>query len=156
MKIDQLKCKSVLASIALLLLSSNCSQRFESIIRERIVKQCKPNSDCIISIKELTNFNWEKFYVFGVTTTLEDMNKALGFNYPYYKEFCRTLVFLENNQIIYHEENASNIERIENNEVVFNYSDSVKFACFTPSNAIFEVHKYSSGKGESYILTQFK
>jgi hypothetical protein len=142
--------------IVVLISFNSCSHISESKMNKRIIKQYKHNPDSSISLNTFMSFKWDKVYVFGFPTTLENMNKTLGFSYPYYKEFCNTIVFLQNNQIVYHEENHTNVEKIENGEVIFKYPDSLNFACYKPANAIFKISKISLDRGFYYELEQIK
>jgi len=151
------KYKYIIASIVLGLLLWNCKHSFEDKIERRITKKYESgNNSTTISIKDLTDFKWDSLYIFNFNNTFEDVNRSLGFKYPYYKEFSRIYVFLNNNKIIYHEEDPENIESLENKEVVFKDSDSAKFVCYSYSNANFKVKVCSFEKGVYYELTQIK
>lgn len=121
-------------------------------IGDKIEEECASNSQCVITISSVTDFQWSKLYVFSPTATLEDVNSRLGFEYPYYKEFSRIMVFVNHGKIVYHEEEPASIERLRNKDVIFNYSDSVKSSSYTPTEK-FKASVNSIDDGIYYELT---
>ena len=140
-------------AIGILLISTGCNKSIEDKIGKKIEDECSSKTACVISIKTITDFEWEKMYVFGSSARLEDINKALGFEYPYYKEFSRIIVFMDNGKIVYHEENSSNVEHLEDKDVIFNYGHSLKYSSYNMSDAVFKAQINQIENGVYYELT---
>jgi hypothetical protein len=135
--------------IILFNLLTACQSSFESKIREKIISDSKTHYKVIFSLKDLTNFDWDKFYVFESSCNQKDINDGLGFEYPYYKASSRILVFLKNDKIMYHEENPQNEE---GSKLLFAHPDSTKYFRCTLGNSYFRVEEKSAGKENSYKL----
>lgn len=58
-----------------------------------------------IDVNSLTDFNWEKAYIFTPYTTQETISEQLGVNYKdpsnlYYRDDINLIVFLDNNKVV--------------------------------------------------------
>lgn len=121
----------------------------EKRIRNKI-EDC--NSDkCKIIIDQLTDFKWDKLMVSNGYLSPEQIEAAIGMDYPYWKNNTRPMIFLYKNKIIYHENNEDNVEHILNNQVVFHHPDSVKYQIFTPKTAIFRAKRVEVSYGDHYF-----
>lgn len=137
-------------------LFTSCHPSFESRIKEKIAADLKTHYKVILSLKELTDFDWDRLYVFDAHCSLKEINKVLGFDYPFYKEFSRILVFIKDEKIVYHEENAHSIEGIEDGEVIFSSNDTLKYSSYRKGAAFFRVENKKFEKGTYYELIQLK
>src|ERR1043166_1470867 len=80
------------------------SNSVEARIVNRINQQCGKAGDCIIRIREVTPFDWDKMYVFTDGAAQGEVDKALGVPFPNYTEFTRKIVFMNRGVIVYSEE----------------------------------------------------
>jgi len=146
------------AVIALLLICSGCSTNgaFEQKIVRRINSTCKGSIDCTIRIKDLTNFDWDKMYAFKYTVRADEAEKAMGVPLPEYTEFTRKIVFLKSNQIVYFEEEPTDIEGPVNGQIAFDIPDLGNYKLYTPDTAVFKARKLESRNIVYYELNQIQ
>ena len=143
----------LLLLIVLFICRCSGNGNIEREIKNTISKVCI-NNDCRIVISKLTDFKWDKMFVFDSPVSLETITEAIGTDYPGYVEFSRTLIFMNKGSIVYYENNPSKIETFTPGQVIFNYHHSVKYKMFLPNNAIFKVKTKTSDEGDYYILYQ--
>jgi len=148
-----MKIRNLILGLLLIFFNSSCYHSFDNKTLHWIKNNCNQNKDCILNINDLTDFKWDKSYVFGATAS-ENINRVLGFNYPYYREFSTLIMFLKNNEIVYHQEIDSNIEKVDNNEIVFIGNDSINYVSITHQNERFKVQVDSTEDGVYYKLIQ--
>jgi len=137
------------------MLSGCKSNTFESKITNKIESSCKQNS-CAISIKDITDFTWDKMYVFKYNVTLKEVNKVLGVNFANYTEFTRKIIFTSGGKIVYEEEEKTNIEGLVNNEVVFDIPDTMNYKFYNIEEAKFTVIQKEFDRGKYFELMQIK
>jgi hypothetical protein len=112
---------------------------------------CESPTTCTIRLREETNFEWDKFYVFKYKATRDEIRKALGFSLPRYQEFKRKLVFVNDGQLVYYEEEPTDIESLIDQEVVFDMPDEANFVSYG-ADAVFQVSKKRFQRGVYYQL----
>jgi hypothetical protein len=146
---------SITVAFAVLILSS-CSKHsnFEATIADKIKNSCKENSECTINVKDLTDFNWDKMFVFKYNASLEDVNKVVGANAGKYTEFMRRIIFTLNNKVVFNEEQPTNIEGLTEGEIVFDIPDSLTYKSYDVNTAIFLSRTRESNSTTYYELTQ--
>jgi len=130
------------------------------VIERRIVEQvnnCKPNSSCIIRIKDLTDFDWDQMHAFSAGASQEFIEKALGIPFPDYVEFKRRIVFLKAGRIVHREDEPTDIEQSVDGQVCFaeSYAEPAHWL-FSPETAVFSVAKRKFTNGNIYLLTELK
>lgn len=156
-RLIKLTMKRLYVLTLLILLMFGCSK--SRVIEQRIGKRiddCKSADACIIRIKDLTDFQWDKMYVFEYGARLEQIEKALGTKYPDYVEFKRRIVFLKGGGIVHREDEPTDIERLVNGQVSFAESYTNPVWSFTPETAVFRGEKKEFSEGVYYVLTQVK
>jgi hypothetical protein len=129
------------------------SNSIEDKIKDNVEKDCK-NANCAIIITNLTDFQWDKMYVFNNPTAPDEIDQAIGLNYPYYVEFTRTIVFLNKNKIVHYENHHSKAEGPTDGEVLFKYPDSLKYQVYKPGQSTFKVKQKTSKDISYYVLFQ--
>jgi hypothetical protein len=147
-KLDHLK--FAFSLIILFNLLTGCQSSFESKIQQKIISDSKTHYKVIFPLKDLTNFDWDKFYAFDSNCDQKVINKALGFEYPYYKESSKTLVFIQNGKIVHHEENPVTKNGSKDVVVSFVHPDSIQYFRCTFGNSYIRVE--GSEKTNSYKL----
>ena len=121
------------------------------------VEGCKSDAPCIVRIKDLTDFQWDKMYVFSYGAYPEYIEKALGAPLPYYVEFQRRMVFLKDGKIVYREDEPTDVEHLVDGEVTFaGMNTEPSYVTFTPETAVFSAAKFKHSNGVAYSLTQVK
>jgi hypothetical protein len=143
----------VFAFVLPIMISCSKSGIIEQKIGDRI-NACKPTEVCIIKIKELTDFQWDKMYVFTSGARNEHIDKALGMKYPNSVEFTRLMVFTKDGKIVHREEEPTSVENIVNGEISFKGSYVDRYYLYTPDTASFRAKKTEFKEGSYYKLTQ--
>jgi len=129
---------SILFTVCIVVLSA-CKKNLQERILIDIYSECK-KKECVINIKNVTDFNWNRMYIFSVQASQEEMNKAMGFTYNGWSDLTSQIVFTLNDSIVYVEKDSydpdapSKINFGEDN-------DTAHCMMFTPATAIFRVHK---------------
>lgn len=135
---------------------SGCNEKHTGKMELKIEKYIKSNCNtldsCKVDLSKVTSFQWDILYIFKETASLEEIQKIMGIEYPYYQDVARRLVFIKNNQIVYHEDIFPNVENIEEGQIIFNIPDSINFIKFTKKQ--FNVKKEISGEESYYLLSQ--
>jgi hypothetical protein len=142
----------IIGCLLFVLLCGCTSKRIEQKIRDRIEAQCKNGGDCIIRIKDITDFGWDKMFVFDYGVSQEQIEKALGTPFPGYVEFTRRLVFLKTGKIIYSEDEPTDIEAPVNGMVSFGIDKADGYKVYTPDEAVFRAERNKFSKGIFYHL----
>ncbi len=141
--------------IIILLTFTGCSElNIEKKIVNTIEDNCIKENKCIIIIKELTNFNWDRMYVFKYNTTSEDIRNVIGSTPPHFTEFSRKIIFKLNSSIVHYEEECSNVEGLTNGEVIFDLNENEIYKEYTIEDAVFFGEKLEFDKGVYYKLKQ--
>lgn len=126
--------------------------KLERKIEKHIENQCS-NDICTIDLSDITEFQWDKLYVFNESATLDTIENVIGQNYPFFTDIARRMVFINsNNIIVYHEDVFPLASQFVNGQVLFNLSENVTYRLF--SHKVFEVRKYYTEKGYYYVLDQ--
>lgn len=111
----------------------------ENSIAEKVIATCTNKASCVISLKEFTRFDWDKFYVFNYTYPAKFINNAIGMTYQYYQSDTRPWIFMKNDTVVYYENNPYLTEKPINNKVHFAFPDSLQFKLYTPKDSLFKV-----------------
>lgn len=135
---------------------NSCNNNKAKGLKGQILNYCSGKKDCLIEIKSVTKFEWTEMFVFRNNATNEDIQKAIDTNYPYYKEFTDRIIFLKGKEIVYHEDNKTNIERIDKGDLIFNFSDTLKYANYRPNEAVFKLNNVEGSSGIYYEMIKQK
>ena len=119
-----------------------------------IEKECQQADTCTVDLKGITNFAWDKLYLFDVSGA-DDVDTVLGFHYPYFEDVASRIIFVKNNQVVYHEDEYPNPDKPPIANITFNLGGAHAYVC-TPKNATFGVKKTTEDKYSSYVLTPVK
>jgi hypothetical protein len=116
------------------------SREFEQKIVTRI-KQCHDPNDCQVSVEGLTEFQWDRAYVFAASDSRKSREVVLGCSDVGYQEMTRQIVFMKNGKLVHQESEPSELEGAVSDEVDFKVTTTYpNFAAFGPS-AVFSVLK---------------
>ena len=142
--------------LALVLLES-CGRKsinpnsVEGKLVARINSTCQDSSVCTIRVRDVTNFDWDKMYVFKYTATSDQMNKAVGLPLPPYEEFERKIIFVGGGKVVYSEADPTDVEKPIDQEVVFDMPDDALYKSYG-RDSVFRVTKKSFSNGVYYEL----
>jgi hypothetical protein len=95
-------------------------------------------------------------YIFKENMSLEQINSTLGFEYPYFEDIAKRIVFVKGNRVIFHEDEFPGVETTKNCELVFDLGDKVSFKSYSPGEAIFKVRRIEFSNGIYFKLTQIE
>jgi hypothetical protein len=127
----------------------------EGKIVSKVNSTCRVLGSCTIRLKDLTSFEWDKVYVFKYNASLEDINKALGFELPAYTEFTRRIIFLREGEGVHREEEPTSVEGPVDGEVVFDIPDDAVYKSYN-ADVTFKVRRRTFEQGAYYELTEIK
>ncbi len=137
-----------------IIMIAGCQSSIQKKIVYNIKLNCKNPDTCVLNIENVTNFKWDKLYIFNEDVHLEELNKVLGFNYEYFKDIARRIIFTRGNKVVYHEDDYPYPEEKFKGKVIFDLGfDTVKYAIFTNNEAIFKIHRKKIEGFEYYELT---
>ncbi|MGH2666303.1 hypothetical protein [Flavobacterium sp.] len=128
------------------LLIISCDESSDSQIGKKIKEVCT-TQNCEINMTDIVPEQWDYMYIFKTGASLEFINSKLGFQYPYFEDIGNRMIFVKGNNVIYHEDEFPNPERIKKGEVIFDLGDSI-YTKVKRENAIFSVHS----EGEYFKL----
>jgi hypothetical protein len=126
----------------------NISISYKPNLYDKIDSYAKENLEnkekCKLFLKDITDFEWDKFHIIARG---EDVNKILGFKYPYSsfgQSFSIIIIFLKDGKIVYHE----NYSDIYDSKVIFSIrgdtlyvNDCIKYLSLSPKDAVFHIKK---------------
>lgn len=145
--------KNIFYILSLFLLFG-CQENIQRRIVSYIEKKCDKTDTCLIKINSITTFKWDKMYIFDESVTLEEVNKVLGFNYEYFVDIARRIIFTRGNKVIYHEDDYPSPDKKSANEIYFNFkNDTLHYEVFRINEDVFKVKRKSMGNTLYYELT---
>lgn len=143
---------SVLLLISSLISGCFMLRSIERRIGERI-DNCQPNTDCIIKIAGITDFQWDKMFVFDYGVPFNEIQKHTGTEYGSYEEFKRQLVFINDGKIIHQENLLTHVSEMVDGAVQFDGLNYNRPLSFTPDTAVLKAKRYTVGYGDiNYYL----
>jgi hypothetical protein len=146
--------------VAMAFLGCNKHKNIEEKIVDAVGKKCKGGSECIITMRELTDFSWDKMYVFDYRATSEDIEKVVGADIiTSFEEFTKYIIFTFAGKVVFYEKYDMAVEgfidvTFRDKEVVFDIPYDTKYRVYTPDSAVFKVEKKGLNKGVYYELHQ--
>jgi hypothetical protein len=131
-----------------------CQSNMQKKIVNKINQQCKTTDTCIVRMSDVTDFEWEKMYVFNENSRLEEINKLLGFNYEYFEDVARRIIFTKSNKVVYHEDDFPYPEESPKGKVFFKLgNDTLHYRVFLMKNAVFKTERKEIESAVYYELT---
>ena len=118
-----------------------------------IEKNC-PQLPCTLRIKDITDFDWDKMFVFSDGADIGEIEKTLGTSVSVKKAVSRKLVFTKDGKVVHYDELPTNIEEIVNNQISFDDAGNYSHKTYTVDEAVFEAQKYSQNGKTYYHLKQ--
>jgi hypothetical protein len=123
------------------------SCRNKKSIAERLYEKCEDKQPCRFPLKEVTDFKWEKVYVFPIGASLEEINQRLGFHYEQWKDVGERIIFVFNNRVVHHEDYFPYPE-MKNGTTRFDLTNSPYVGQY--NDAVFSIEKKETDGGMFY------
>ena len=149
--------RSLIVGILFLVIFESCETKtvdplsMEGKLVTRINTTCGDSSSCTIRLRDVTDFAWDRVYVFKYTARKSEVEKVIGAPFPLYEEFKRSMIFLNGGKIIYSEADPTNVEHPINNQIVFDIGDKDVYRSYS-SESQFEVTRKNFEGGVYYEL----
>lgn len=113
-----------------------------------VVKKRGSEDRVMVSLNELTDFQWQRMFIFVPYTPIQKIHKSLGFEWDraektnvHMRDDICLLVFVSNNQVVQYVEYPRNYG---------DFSEIHIERGFSPSEALFEV--VEAERGESWLV----
>ena len=139
----------VAIAIAVLLVAvGGCSGR-DFRLERKIATEVEDNAGAAIRLEEITDYRWDRFFVFGAYSTPEMVEEELGFAWAEAppattSEIFMLLVFVENKSVVgYVIQDCKKAD----------FRGLVRPGGYTPDQAVFKVVDHGSGLLVRYELT---
>ncbi|MFZ1084409.1 MAG: hypothetical protein WAN35_05555 [Terracidiphilus sp.] len=101
----------------------------------------------------MTNFDWDKMYVFDGESSESDRTKALGTRDLGFQEFQPQFVFLKNGRIVHQESEPADVENPVKDEIWIDTGEEAYYHICTPL-AFYSVTEATDKDGPYYTLKQ--
>jgi len=124
-----------------------------------MVKQCNRDfENCIISAEQVTDFDWDRMYIFEMAVSDERVKEELGFNYISDKGEIskRRTIFVKNDQAVHKQLDSYNsFESRPNNSTIINYNmgDPAYYVALDKNEAIFKITQTMVDDSTYYYMT---
>ena len=144
-------------TIFLILFSVSLFGCYEQTVENKIVAHIENNCKqlpCVVRIREITDFDWDKTYVFDEGADIGEIEKVVGTYIPERTRVTRKLVFTKDGKVVHYDELPTNIERIVDNQVGFDNAGNYSHKTYLVEDAVFEAQKYLQSDGTYYHLKQ--
>lgn len=107
-------------------------------IIQTIDKKCGPNNTCTFSLKEITDFSWDRMVYYDAGSANE-ITRALRIEYPEVDDLSTGLIFVYHKKIVYREELPHDFENQSKLSFILGKRDrSPECFAYTPNDAIFK------------------
>ncbi|MDR1005277.1 MAG: hypothetical protein LBL74_00235 [Bacteroidales bacterium] len=90
----------ILLVFGICLFMFSCSDNIENIVLTECNK-CEKDTNCIIDFANLMNFEWDTMCYYSMGSSLEEINKDLGFELEGFIDVCDRVIFLNKKKVIY-------------------------------------------------------
>ena len=142
-----------LIGLLLLFQFSTGSRKFERKMVAVIVANCQGNQECLLRPQDVTNFQWDKMFVFGYGASESEVERVLGTKDRWGGEFQRKIVFTNRGKIVFHEEEPTDVEHPLKDEVAFDFPPNSDYGVYS-KNVVFKVSEKSSTNGRYFELSE--
>jgi hypothetical protein len=138
--------------LGIFLLGCENKSAIEQKIFDLVNENCT-SFPCNVALSDILNGDWKKLYVFKPTATLEDIEKALGFQYPFWDDVGKRFIFVNSeNKIVYQEVMFPTYSGLSNDDIIFPMKYEEVYRLY--ENAPFIVEKINFPDGHYYTLVQ--
>ncbi len=121
----------------------------EGRIGRAITDRCRPAARCVIQLREVTPFEWDRMFYFDYGVLPNARRSAVGLPFDT-EELRRQLVFLRNGQVVRNDLLPTDVEKPVENELAFEGGEQPgSLSC--DRAAQFEVTRDSFGTGVMFF-----
>jgi len=113
----------------------------------KIKTTCGESSGCTVRIRDVTDFAWDRVYVFKTTADQSEVEKTIGVPFPQYREFRRSIIFLKGGKLVYGEANPTDVEAPIKDQVIFDIPDTDDYRAYSPESRFEVTRKNYDGRG---------
>jgi hypothetical protein len=125
--------------------NSNCSR-----IVEKLSDFCPWQSvDCFVRLEDVVQKDWDYVFIASETLSLEEINKHLGFKYPYFEDIGKKIIFVKENKVVYYEDFFPYVDKKRSCELLFEFKDDRFYIKMKREDAVFKVFR----KGGDFLLS---
>lgn len=142
-----------LIGLLFLILYSRGSRKFERKMVSAIVANCQDRPECLLRPRDVTNFQWDKMFVFGYGASDSEVERVLGTKHRWGGEFQRKIVFTNGGKVVFHEEEPTDVEHPLKDEVAFDFSPNSDYGVYS-NNVVFKVSEKLSPNGRYFELSE--
>ena len=149
--------RSLIVGILFLVIFGSCGIKtvdpnsIEGKLVTRIKTTCGESSGCNIRLRDVTDFAWDRVYVFKTIATQYQIEEIIGAPFPQYEEFKRSMIFLKGRKLVYGEAEPTDVEAPVKNQVIFDIPDTDSYRSYSPESR-FEVTRKSYDERGYYKL----
>jgi hypothetical protein len=143
----------LIVGIAFLVIFGSCGTKavdpnsIEGKLVTRIKTTCGESSGCTVRIRDVTDFAWDRVYVFKTTADQSDIEKTIGVPFPQYREFRRSMIFINGGKLVHGEANPTDAEAPIKDQVIFDIPDTASYRSYSPENRFEVTRKNYDGRG---------
>ncbi|MCG7856950.1 hypothetical protein MD537_08230 [Flavihumibacter sediminis] len=134
----------------LLFLSFILTSCKDNSIAAKLYIKCDKQDTCIRQVKDVTNFKWDKVFIFPVGASLEEIEKVLGVPYKQWQDVGDRIILVNQGKVVYHEEYFPYPEHVESGRTYFELRKAPYIGQY--NTATFSVTKQENEKGERYYV----
>ena len=113
------------------------SDKTNSKISKEIRRKCPNLSSCVVNFNDLIKDDWDYVLITKEQISLEELNKLLGFEYPYFSDIGSRIIFVKGNKVVYHEDEFPQTETVLKGTLKFKLENN--FLKLKKENAKFSV-----------------
>jgi hypothetical protein len=121
----------------------------EGRIGRAITDRCQPAAKCVIQLREVTPFEWDRMFYFDYSVSPAARRSAVGVPFDT-AELQRQLVFLRNGQVVRNDLLPTDVEKPVENELAFKGDEKADWLTCDRA-AEFEVTRDSFGTGVMFF-----
>lgn len=144
----------LVAVLSVFLAFAGCNRVMPTSIEGRIGRaindRCRPAARCVIPLREVTPFEWDRMFYFDYDVSSAARQSAIGLP-VHTEELRRQLVFLRNGKVVRNDLLPTDIEKPVENELVFEADDERSHWLSCDRAAQFEVTRDSFGTGVTFF-----
>jgi len=135
-----------------LLSFSSCQREIKDKIFAKLQLDSAKQDSCILVLNNITDFNWDTVYIVEPSVTLDELNKVLGFYYPFWDDIADRIIFTFERRVVYHEDKFPYSDVPTNEHVYFSFDkDTGDYIKLANKNAIF-----TAIRSQSYDYITYK
>ena len=119
------------------------------------IDRCQSSQSCEFRLSELTDFEWDRAFIFPAGTTRQEIETKLHASFPQQVDTMPLLVFMEDGRVVYEEEEAWHAEKAAVNGVTFDPATGERESEYDP-NTMFSGTRTSYESGYLYSLKSLR